>query len=159
MGKFLGASCLHCKAINPNAGVNQHGRISISYERVDRYPSFPALMASSREGCGFCGLLRHALQDKYSDNNIAKAESDFHSSIRANWPTSGWDDLVTVDGAVFLTEEDWPERDMDQVSGQPLGGIHTLLLNCWPYPPRRSDCKPEFNGSHLVFAVYNEFGK
>ena len=149
------APCAHCKFISPHNGENKWGRISIPYNRVDQYPSFPALEVSARKGCAFCGLLRHALQDKYSDEKIAEAESDFHPEIRAKWPTSGWNGLVTIDHAVFSTEEDWTERDRSQATDQSLGGVHTLSLGVWPYPPRRNVSSPE----SVWFAVYADSGK
>ena len=159
MEKLLDASCLHCKAINPNGGEKQFGRIAIPYKRVDQYPSFPMLLTSFRKGCGFCGLLRHALQDQYSDEKTSNAESDFAASIRANWHTSEWDRQVTVDSAAFYTEEGWPERDVDQVSDPTLGGVYVLSFKFWPYPPRRNDIEPEHSCSSIFFQVYNGFGK
>lgn len=108
---FANAPCAHCKDISPHNGENKWGRISIPYKRVDQYPDFSALEVSAGKGCAFCGLLRHALQDKYSDEKIAEAEGDFHPSTRSTWPISGWNGQVTVDRAVFFTEEDWVERD------------------------------------------------
>ncbi|KAF6233881.1 hypothetical protein HO173_008093 [Letharia columbiana] len=104
--------------------------------------------------CAFYGLLRHALQDKHKDEKIAEAESDFHPEIRAKWPTSGWNGLVTVDRAVFSTEEDWTERDRSQATDQSLGGVHTLSLGFWPYPPRRNVSSPESKFTWVWSAVY-----
>ena len=151
------ALCAQCRVISPHSGENQWGRITIAYNRVDQYPEFPVLESFAKEGCAFCGLLRHALQDKYSNDNIAQAENDFSPSIRANW-SSGWNGRVTVDRAIFSTEEDWAERDQSQAPDPSLGSVHTLSLRVWPYPPRRSDCIPE--SSDLVwFAVYAHDGE
>ena len=158
MLKLPDGLCAHCRIISPHSGEKKWGRITIAYNRVDQHPDFPVLEAYAREGCGFCGLLRHALQDKYNDQNLAQAENQFSPSIRANWP-SGWDGRVTIDRAVFSTEEDWPERDRSQTSDQSLGNVHTLSLRFWPYPPRRSDCIPESNSDWVWFAVYNNHSK
>lgn len=117
------------------------------------------LLASHREGCAFCGLLRSALQDQYSDEKTAKAESIFDASIRANWRTSEWDCQVTVDGAVLRTEQEWPERDGSQLSDQTLGGIYMLSFLFFPYPPRRNNIEPQHNNSLVFFSVYDGFGK
>ena len=147
--KLSETSCLHSKAIDPNSEEKQSGIIAIPYRRVDRYPSFPALLASSREGCDFCGLLRSALQDQYSDEKIAKAESDFDASIRDNWRPTEWDCQVTIDGAVLYTEEYWPERDESQGSDQTLDRIYMLSFYFWPYLPGRDDIEPRDNYRHI----------
>ena len=159
MERLSDTSCLHCKAINPNSGGKRSSGIRIPYKRVDRYPGFPMLLASHREGCAFCGLLRSALQDQYSDEKTAKAESFFDASIRANWRTSEWDFQVTVDGAVLSTENEWPERDESQLSDQTLGCIYMLSFRFFPYPPRRNDIEPQHNKSIVFFSVYDGFGK
>ena len=157
MSELPDAPCAHCRAISSFNGENNNGRIGSPYNRVDQYPDFPALEASAGKGCALCGLLRHALLDKYSDEKIAEAESDFDSSIRAKWPVSEWNGQVTVDHAVFRTEEDWVERDANQAPDQSLSAVHTLSLEVWPYPPRRR--LPEVSGDFLWFAVYAETGK
>ena len=145
--------CAHCKAISPHNGKRTYGGYNIPYERVDQYPNFPALETNARRGCRFCGLLRHALQDKYSDKKIAEAERDFHPSIRAKWPLE-WNAQVTVGHGGFSTEDDWAERDTTQNPDQSLHDIYDLALKVWPYPPRRNDCSAEANFSWLWFPVY-----
>lgn len=123
------------------------------------YPNFLALEISAGKGCAFCGLLRHALQDKYSDEKIAEAEGDFHPSIRATWPISKWNGQVTFERAVFFTEEDWAERDASLGTDQSLDNVYTFSLEIWPYPPRRSVTSPELNHSGVWFAVYADTGE
>ena len=117
------------------------------------------LLASHRKGCAFCGLLRSALQDQYSDEKTAEAESVFDASIRASWRISEWDCQVTVDGAVLDTEQAWPERDESQLSDQTLGCIYMLSFQFFPYPPRRNNIEPQHNNSTVFFSVYDGFGK
>lgn len=151
------ASCSQCRRLSPSYGEKQSGRIAVPYNRSDQYPDFPSLEAQARKGCAFCGLLRHTLQAKYSDEKIAEAESDFHPTIRSEWP-NGWDGHVTIDGALFRTEADWPERDPSQMSDPSLGGIHSVSFGVWPYPPRRNQIRPEYNRDWVHFAVYNDNG-
>lgn len=66
---------------------------------------------------------------------------------------------MTVDRAVFSTEEDWTERDRSQATDQSLGGVHTLSLGVWPYPPRRNVSSPESNLTWVWFAVYADYDK
>ena len=157
MGRRSDAPCAQCRRLSPCHGEKQSGRITIPYNRSDRYPDISSLEAQARKGCAFCGLLRHTLQAKYSDEKIAEAESDFHPTIRYKWPP-GWDGYVTIDGALFRTEEDWPERDRNQKLDPSLGGIYSLSFQVWPYPPRRNQIKPEFNRDWIHFAVYNDNG-
>ncbi len=156
MSELPHAPCAHCRAISPHNGNNNNGRIRIPYDRVDQYTNFPALKASAGKRCAFCGLLRHALQDKYSDEKIAEAESDFDPSVRAKWSVSGWNGQVTVDRAVFRTEEDWDYSDRSQAPDQSLGAVYTLSLDVSPYPPRRG---VDGSGDLLWFAVYAETGE
>ena len=157
MGRPSDALCAQCKRLSPYYAEKKSRRITIPYNRSDQYPGFPMLEAQARKGCTFCGLLRHTLQAKYSDEKIAEAESDFHPTIRSEWHT-GWDGHVTVDGAVFKTEEDWAERDVSLTSDLSLGGIRSIFFNVWPYPPRRSQIEHGFNGQWVFFAVYNDNG-
>ncbi len=152
MAKSSDALCAHCRSISPYNGKRN------SHNRTDQYPDFPALKSSAAKGCAFCGLLRHALQDQYSDAKIADAESVFHSSIRATWPPR-WNGQVTIGDAGFGTEEDWHEREMGQVPDQSLDGVHSLSLRVWPYPPRRVVNNPESNNELIWFAVYADFGE
>lgn len=152
------APCPHCKAISPHNGERTHDSYRISYNRTDEYPGFLTLKASARRGCRFCGLLRHALQDKYSDKKIAEAESDFHPSTRAKWPLE-WSGQVTVGGGRFRTEEGWPYRDRSQTLDQSLGDFYVLQLVVWPHPPRRNDCSAESNCSSIWFSVYADEGE
>ena len=154
MGKVTDALCAHCKAVSPHNGERKLGVISIPYNRVDQYPAFPAFELTAGTGCTFCAILRHALQDKYSDEKIGRAESDFHPEIRNKWPVSGWNGEVTIGRADFITEEDWPERDQSQVPDRYLGGVYNLSFEVWPYPPRRSVISSELNRSKIWFAVY-----
>ena len=151
------APCAQCKRLSPYYGEKRSGSITVPYNRSDQYPEFPLLEAQARKGCTFCGLLRHTLQAKYSDEKIAEAESDFHPTIRSQWPTR-WDGYVTVDGAFFRTEEDWHERDQRQTSDLSLGGIYAVYFKIWPYPPRRNQTRPESNIDWIHFAVYNDNG-
>lgn len=153
-----GSLCAHCRVLNPHKGESRSGRISIQYNRVDQYPHFPELKSSAGRGCAFCGLLRHALLDKYGDEKMTEAENDFSSSIRAEWSMSEWSGQVNIDGAVFSTEEDWPERDASQAQDQHLCNVHSLSLKVWPYPPRRKVNNPESNSSWVWFAVYADSG-
>ena len=153
MGQRSDAPCAQCRRLSPYHGENKSGTITVPYNCSDHYPDFPALEAQARKGCAFCGLLRHTLQAKYSDEKLAEAESDFHPSIRAKWPT-GWDGHVIVDRARFDTEQNWPYRDDSQILDQSLGDIRSLSLDVWPYPPRRNPHSPESNRDRIWFAVY-----
>jgi hypothetical protein len=51
-------SCPSCAFIIPDRGRARNWVIKISHERVDLYPEFPGLKASSKAGCGLCGLMR-----------------------------------------------------------------------------------------------------
>ena len=148
IGEASDAPCAHCKALSPYHRKRTYGGYIIPYNRTDEYPDFLALEAIERRGCHFCGLLRHALQDKYSDKKIAEAESDFHPSIRAKWPL-GWNGQVTVGDGGFLTEEDWASRDTSQTLDQSLGDIYALSFVLWPHPPRWNDCSAESNWSRI----------
>ena len=157
MGRPSDALCAQCKRLSPCFIEKQSGRKTVPYNRSDQYPEFPMLEAQARKGCTFCGLLRHTLQAKYSDEKIAEAESDFHPTVRSEWPT-GWDGHVTIDGALFRTEEDWPYRDESLTSDPSLGGIRSISFDVWPYPPRRNQTRPGSNGEMVHFAVYNDNG-
>ena len=157
MGRPSDTLCAQCKRLSPYYAEKQSGRVTVPYNRSDQYPEFPSLKAQARKGCTFCGLLRHTLQAKYSDEKIAEAESDFHPTIRSEWP-SGWDGHVTIDGALFWTEEDWAYRDESLTSDLSLGGLRLLSLNVRAYPPRRNQIGPGFNGQAVFFAVYNDNG-
>ena len=97
--------------------------------------------------------------DKYSDEKMVEAENDFDPSIRTDWPESGWNGQVTVDGAQFSTEDTWYERDESQTSDQSLHGVYALGLQVWPYPPRLKVTRPEFNRNWVWFAVYADIGE
>ena len=151
--------CAHCRAISSHNVEMKRGKTMIPYNCLDKYPNFPALQFSAEKGCAFCGLLRHALQDKYSDEKKVEAENDFDPSIHTDWPESGWNGQVTVDGALFLTEDTWYERDESQTSDQSLHGVYALSLQVWPYPPRLKVTRPEFNRNWIWFAVYANIGE
>ena len=157
MGQPSDAACAQCRRLHPYHRKTQSGSITVPYNRSDQYPHFPLLEAQARKGCGFCGLLRHTLQAKYSDEKIAEAESDFHPTIRSQWPT-GWDGHVTVERPLFSTEKEWPYRDESQMSDPSLGDIFRLSFQVWPYPPRRNDIRPQFNRVSVWFAVYDDNG-
>ena len=152
------APCAHCKGISPHQGKKTYGSYIITHNRTDEYPDFPALKASARTGCRFCGLLRHALQDKYSDKNMAEAENHFDPSIRAKWPRQ-WNGKVTVGDGRFSTEEGSPEHDETQTPEQSPDDIYALAFDVWPYPPRRNDCSAEVNRSFIYFSVYADNGE
>lgn len=125
MLKLSDELCVHCKILNPHGGENIGRKITVAYDRVDQYPDFLVLEAYAREGCALRGLLGCALQNKYSDQDIAQAENQFSSSIRAKGPL-GWNGRVTIDRIVFSTEEDWPERDRDQILDQSRQRSHLV---------------------------------
>ena len=153
------ASCAHCRALSsPYKGKKISGEYRIEHNRADKYPDFPALEASARSGCHFCGLLRHALQDKYSDKQIAEAESYFHPSIRAKWSLE-WSGQVTVGTGRFSTEEGSSNHDTSQTPDQSPDDIYALSFDVWPHPPRRTDCSAELNKSFIGFLVYADNSK
>ena len=84
MVKLSDALCAHCRVVSPHSGENRWDRNTIPYDRVDDHPKLPAQEAGGEKECALCSLLRHALQDKYSDENTAEAENEISPSIRAN---------------------------------------------------------------------------
>ena len=156
MAEASDALCGHCKAISPYKGrrTSYDIRYRISYNRTDEYPDFPALEASARRGCRLCGLLRHALQDKFSDKKIAETESNYHPSIRAEWPLES-NHQVTLGYGQFYLGEGSPEHDTSQTPDQSPNDIHTLSFEVWPYPPRQT----VRTRSTLWFSVYADNSK
>ena len=88
--------CSWCESINPCGP----GKRQFPQNRTDTCPEFPDLLQSSRNGCQFCGLLRIALLEKYSEIEISKTENDWDDSVKATWPatTDDWDHQVTIRG-------------------------------------------------------------
>lgn len=84
MVKLSDALCAHCRVVSPQSGENRWDRNTILYDRVENHPKLPAQEAGGGKEFALCSLLRHALQDKYSDKNIAEAKNEFSPSIRAN---------------------------------------------------------------------------
>ena len=158
MKEISSASCAQCRVISTRNEGDAPGKINMPYNRTDQYPSFPGLEASAEKGCGFCGLIRHALQEKYSDEKIAEAESDFHPSIRDKWPLE-WNHQVTVGRAAFSTEGDWAERDTSQKADHSSGCVYALSFQAWPYPPRCRVPNPESNRTYIWFAIYASIGE
>jgi hypothetical protein len=54
--------CLILTVDHSEAFLKTGGDLSIDYERLDTFPDFPQLKASTKDGCGFCGLLRASCQ-------------------------------------------------------------------------------------------------
>lgn len=85
---------------------------------------------------------------KYTDAEIAKAESDFDESVQSTWPTTKWNGDVEIYGGRLATEEDSPFCDRTRLS---LPAICSLSLSIWPYPPRA-----RWDSQRIYFDLYTQ---
>ena len=141
--------CSWCRNVNPfkKKGESSAGVLS------DVYPNFPRLLKSAESGCGFCGLLRFALQAKYSDEEVDEAERMWDKAIRDSWPTRGDGYQVSI----------WASRLADEGESmihEPRSGPEFFSISICPYPPGQPRRVPGLNAQdYLWFRIYAEIGK
>ena len=157
MERGLNIPCDYCKAIGLSIAKTNPDQRRFDYQRTDSYPDFPAITLSASNGCAFCGLLRHALQSKYSSEEIARIESHYSEEIRKSWPTS-WDKQVKLSSYDFETEGDSTIRTAAQEKHLQLDehtqrGATKLFLRFGPFPPRINQ-----SSSSLYFNIYADPG-
>lgn len=151
--------CLRCRNIHPRYGKIEFGRVDIPYNLIDYFPAFSSLKASADSGCALCGLLRQALQEKYSEEGIAEAEGEFREAYRTTWPGVASDHKVEIKDVQLCTEGDWvfgEREDLSQPEIDALTGVYRLEFTFGSYPPRR----PGVNYSNwLCFSIYADAGR
>jgi hypothetical protein len=67
--------CLILTVDHSEAFLKSAHDLSLDYERLDTFPDFPQLDASTKGGWAFCGLLRVSCQSHCSDDQPFSADS------------------------------------------------------------------------------------
>ena len=141
--------CSWCRTINPFRKKGEPSAEALS----DVYPHFPRLLQSAESGCGFCGLLRFALQTKYSDEEVEKAERIWDKLIRDSWPTRGDGCQISIWASRLWDEKEDPIHE-------PRLGPKNFSISICPYPPRQPRRGPGLiTQGDLWFRVYAGTGK